>query len=62
MRAALEQARIALEKGEVPVGAVLVREGEIRARAHNSPITLHDPSKKWCHILIFALIILIKTD
>ena len=44
MRAALEQARIALEKGEVPVGAVLVSEGEIRARAHNSPITLHDPS------------------
>ncbi len=35
MRAALEEAWKAYEKGEVPIGAVLVKEGEIIARAHN---------------------------
>ena len=36
MRAALEQARIAADLGEVPVGAVIVKDGEIIARAHNT--------------------------
>lgn len=35
MRTALEEARAAAAEGEVPVGAVLVQEGEILARAHN---------------------------
>jgi tRNA(adenine34) deaminase len=35
MREALEEARSALESGEVPVGAVVVRGGEIIARGHN---------------------------
>lgn len=35
MREALEQAGLAFSKGEVPVGAVLVHEGEVIARAHN---------------------------
>ncbi len=35
MRLALEEAGLALEKGEVPVGAVIVRGSEIIARAHN---------------------------
>lgn len=35
MRAALEEARIAFEAGEVPVGAVIAKDGEIIARAHN---------------------------
>lgn len=35
MRIALEEARLAAEEGEVPVGAVLVKEGEVLARAHN---------------------------
>ena len=35
MRIALDEARIAAEAGEVPVGAVLVRGGEEIARAHN---------------------------
>lgn len=44
MRLALEEARLAEESEEVPVGAVLVRGEEILARSHNSPITLRDPS------------------
>ena len=36
MRAALEQARIAANLGEVPVGAVIAKDGEIIARAHNT--------------------------
>jgi tRNA(adenine34) deaminase len=44
MRAALEQARAAAAVGEVPVGAVVVRDGAILAAAHNSPRALSDPS------------------
>jgi tRNA(adenine34) deaminase len=44
MRAALEQAREALDRGEVPIGAVLVKDGAVICRTHNSPITLCDPS------------------
>lgn len=35
MKEALLQAKLALEKNEVPVGAVIVKDGEIVARAHN---------------------------
>ena len=35
MRVALEEAKKAFEEGEVPVGAVIVHEGKIIARAHN---------------------------
>lgn len=35
MRAALDEARIAAELGEVPVGAVIAKDGEIISRAHN---------------------------
>jgi tRNA(adenine34) deaminase len=44
MRAALEQAALAEEAGEVPVGAVLVSGGEIIARAHNRNLLDTDPS------------------
>ncbi len=44
MKMALEEARRALGEGEVPVGAVLVAEDEVIARAHNMPISLHDPT------------------
>lgn len=44
MLAALEQAQCAYEQGEVPVGAVLVVEGEIVAAGYNQPITSLDPS------------------
>jgi tRNA(adenine34) deaminase len=44
MKIALEEAEEAYRRGEVPVGAVMVREGNILARAHNSPIVRNDPS------------------
>jgi tRNA(adenine34) deaminase len=44
MRQALELARLAQDSGEVPVGAVVVKDGEIIGRGFNSPISLHDPS------------------
>jgi len=44
MARALEQARSAAAKGEVPVGAVLVREGTLLAEGHNLTISNSDPS------------------
>ena len=44
MRAALEQACAAQAAGEVPVGAVLVRGGEIIASGSNRPIAASDPT------------------
>jgi tRNA(adenine34) deaminase len=41
---ALEEAQAAYNAGEVPVGAILVHDGHILARAHNLPITMNDPS------------------
>ncbi len=44
MGLALAQARAAAEAGEVPVGAVLVREGRLVAAGRNMPVARHDPS------------------
>jgi tRNA(adenine34) deaminase len=44
MREALAQARRALAAGEVPVGAVVVHGDRIVARAHNAPVSQHDPT------------------
>jgi|SRR5215510_123073 len=44
MRAALDQARLAFAVGEVPVGAVLVIDDAIVARAFNQPISAIDPT------------------
>jgi tRNA(adenine34) deaminase len=44
MRAALEQARLALAAGEVPIGAVLVIDDGIVARGFNQPIGAVDPT------------------
>ncbi len=41
---ALEEARMAAQEEEVPVGAVAVLEGELVARDHNRSIQLHDPT------------------
>ena len=42
MKKALEQAEMAFEKGEVPVGAVIVHNNKIIAKAHNLTETLND--------------------
>lgn len=52
MGRALDLARDAAAAGEVPVGAVVVRHGEIIAEAHNSPRTDHDPT---AHAEILAI-------
>ena len=52
MREALAQAALAEEAGEVPVGAVVVLDGQIIARGFNQPITAHDPT---AHAEIVAL-------
>ncbi len=52
MRLALEQARQAGARGEVPVGAVLVKDGRVVAAGGNQPIAAHDPS---AHAEIVAL-------
>ncbi|MHB8770444.1 MAG: tRNA adenosine(34) deaminase TadA [Syntrophales bacterium] len=44
MRLALDEASLGLAAGEVPVGAVIVQNGELLGRAHNAPIALNDPS------------------
>ena len=44
MKLALEEAEAAYRKDEVPIGAVLVLDGQLIARGHNCPITQHDPS------------------
>lgn len=44
MRAAMELARLAEQAGEVPVGAVVVKDGIIVGRGSNAPISRHDPS------------------
>lgn len=52
MTLALEQARLAWAEGEVPVGAVVVKDGEVIATGYNRPIGGHDPT---AHAEIVAL-------
>lgn len=52
MRLALAQAQHAWDRGEVPVGAVVVRDGEVIATGFNQPIGGHDPT---AHAEIVAL-------
>jgi tRNA(adenine34) deaminase len=44
MALALAEARAAAERGEVPVGAVIVRDGAVLARAGNRTLELRDPT------------------
>ncbi|HCM42459.1 MAG TPA: tRNA-specific adenosine deaminase [Candidatus Omnitrophica bacterium] len=44
MKEAIKQAVIAFERGEVPVGAVVVYKNKVIARGHNQMETLHDPT------------------
>ena len=52
MRRALEEAEAARDSGEVPVGAILVRGGEVIARGRNAVISTSDPT---AHAEIVAL-------
>lgn len=52
MQEALALAREAAAAGEVPVGAVVVRDGEIVGHGYNQPISRHDPS---AHAEVMAL-------
>ena len=44
MQMALTEARTGESAGEVPIGAVVVKNGVVIAAAHNQPRTLHDPT------------------
>ena len=44
MQHALELARRAVAEGEVPVGAVLVRDEQVLGEGYNAPISHHDPT------------------
>jgi tRNA(adenine34) deaminase len=44
MQLALRQAKAAADSGEVPVGAVVVRAGQVIASGHNAPLASHDPT------------------
>ena len=52
MAAAIEQARIAERGGDVPVGALIVREGKCIARAENRTMRANDPT---AHAEILAI-------
>src|SRR5688500_1625809 len=52
MRAALEQARLALAAGEVPIGAIVVAGGETVSRAFHQPLAAVDPT---AHAEVLAL-------
>ena len=52
MRCALEQARLAADSGETPVGAVVAAGQEVVARARNAPIGASDPT---AHAEVLAL-------
>ncbi len=52
MQQALELAELAEKQGEVPIGAILVKDDEIIGQGYNQPISNHDPS---AHAEIIAL-------
>lgn len=52
MQLAYEQAAIAAQIGEIPVGAVIVSQGQVIGQGYNHPITLNDPT---AHAEIIAI-------
>lgn len=52
MRLALEQAHIAYHKGEVPIGALVVKDGQVLAMSYNEKEQRHDPT---AHAEILAI-------
>jgi tRNA(adenine34) deaminase len=58
MQLAIEQARLGAAAGEVPVGAVVVKDDVVISAAFNAPISLHDPT---AHAEVLALRAAAKT-
>jgi tRNA(adenine34) deaminase len=52
MQLAIEQAALAAEQAEIPVGAIIVSQGQIIGRGYNAPISLNDPT---AHAEIIAI-------
>ena len=44
MQIALNEANLAMNENEIPVGAILVKNGKLIAQSHNQPIRTNDPS------------------
>ena len=44
MRVAIDEAKLAMKKNEIPVGSVLIQNNKIVAQAHNQPIGNNDPT------------------
>src|SRR5256886_15460555 len=62
MEAALEQARTAASSGEVPVGAVVFRDGVVVARAHNETVARRDPTAHAELLAVQRALALLHTD
>ena len=44
MKIAIDEAHLAMDENEIPVGAVLVKDNKLIAQAHNRPIINSDPT------------------
>jgi len=62
MAAALEEARKAASAGEVPVGAVVFRDGAVVARAHNETVARRDPTAHAELLAVQQALSLLRTD
>ena len=62
MRAALEQARLAASTDEVPIGAVVMRGGEIVAAAHNETVARRNPTYHAEFLAIERALEVLETD
>jgi len=62
MAAALEEARRAASIGEVPVGAAVLREGTVVARAHNETVKRRDPTAHAELLAVQQALSLLQTD
>jgi len=62
MAAALEEARKAASAGEVPVGAVVFRDGAVVARAHNETVARRDPTAHAELLAVQRVLAALRTD
>jgi tRNA(adenine34) deaminase len=62
MAQALEQARLAASSGEVPVGAVVLRDGGVVVRAYNATVARRDPTAHAELLAVQQALRLLETD